>query len=328
MHIPLTLRREHTATMDDTRMFAVFQRKKRSAYVRETAMPARRLGKHPNAKVYMYRRVIFVVAIVLTLAFVAKVILSFFGTEYISFELSGNVHYTEVQIYDILAEQLDNIVTDSEEQTAAYLKENLSYIQEAHVSKHIMKRILTLEITEREPFAVLKFYEGFKKPPVPGTTADRECSFFLVDVDGHILESIDVGEAGVPIDERFRAMVMLVAAGDTLPKVGTAVQTSGVPLGVEVLKVALLQQSELVAQIESIDASSSQRIKMRIEKLPLPVWIAGDAIASGLHHIKLLLKQHRGRILALLEAHPGATQPYLDARFEDSLYFGGYVETE
>ena len=77
MHIPLTLSREHTATMDDTPMFAVFQRKKRSAYVRETAMPARRLGKHPNAKVYMYRRVIFVVAIVLTLAFVAKVILSF-----------------------------------------------------------------------------------------------------------------------------------------------------------------------------------------------------------------------------------------------------------
>ena len=328
MHIPLTLNREHTATMDGTRMFAIFQRKKRSVYVRETAMPARRLGKHPNAKVFMYRRVIFLVAIMLTLAFIAKIILSFFGAEYLSYELSGNVHYTEVQIYDILAEQLDNIVTDSEERTAAYLKENLSYIKEARVSKDIMKRLLTIEITEREPFALLKFYEGFKNPPIPGTTADRECSFFLVDVNAHILESVDIGEAGVPMDKRFRGMVLLVAAGDKLPKVGEAVETSGVPLGAEVLQVALLQQSELVAQIESIDASSSQRIKIRIETLPLPVWIAGDAIASGLHHIKLLLKQHRSRILTLLEAHPGATRPYLDARFEDSLYFGGYAETK
>ena len=328
MHIPLTLSREHTATMDDTRMFAIFQRKKRSAYVRETAMPARRLGKHPNAKVYMYRRVIFTAAIVLTLAFIAKVVLSFFGTEYLSFELSGNVHYTEVQIYDILAEQLDNIVIDSEERTATYLKENLSYIKDAHVSKQIMKRLLTIEITEREPFALLKFYTGFKNPPIPGTTADRESSFFLVDVEAHILQNIDVGEASVPIDERFRGMTVLVAAGDTLPKIGTAVQTSGVPLGAEVLKIALLQQSELAGQIKSIDASSSQQIKIQTETLPLPVWIAGDAIESGLHHIKLLLNQHRVRILTLLEAHPTATQPYLDARFEDSLYFGGYAETK
>jgi hypothetical protein len=309
-------------------MFALFQRKKRSVYVREVAMPTRRLGKHPNAKVYKYRRGIFVVAIVLTLAFIAKVVLSFFAAEYISFELSGNAHYTEAQIYDILAEQLDNIVTDSEERTETYLKENLSYIKDAHVSKHVMKRLLTIEITEREPFALLKFYKGFKNSPVPGTTANRECSFFLVDVDTHILESIDVGEASVPINERFRGMVVLVAAGDTLPKVGTPVQTSGVPLGAEVLKIALLQQSELAAQIKSIDASSAQQIKIQTEMLPLPVWIAGDAIESGLHHIKLLLKQHSVRILALLEAHPSATQPYLDARFEDSLYFGGYAETD
>lgn len=314
--------------MDGTRMFAIFQRKKRSAYVRETAMPARRLGKHPNAKVYIYRRVIFVVAIVLTLAFIAKVILSFFGAEYLSFQLSGNVHYTEVQIYDILAEQLDNIVTDSEERTAAYLKEKLSYIKDAHVSKHIMKRLLTIEITEREPFALLKFYKGFKRPPIPGTTADREGSFFLMDVDTHILESIDVGEGGVPIDEQFQRMAVLVAAGNALPKIRTPVQASGVPLGAEVLKIALLQQAELAAQIESIDASSSQQIKIHIENFPLPVWIAGDAIESGLHHINLLLKQHRVRILALLEAHSGATRPYLDARFEDSLYLGGYAETE
>jgi hypothetical protein len=271
---------------------------------------------------------IFIVAIVLTLAFAAKIVLSFFSAEYLSFELSGNVHYTEVQIYDILAEQLDNIVTDSEERTATYLKENLSYIKDAHVSKHVMKRLFTIEITEREPFALLRFYEGFKTPPVPGTTADQECSFFLLDVDAHVLESVDVGEEGVPIEERFREVVVLVAAGDKLPKVGSIVRVSGVPLAVEILQIALFQQPRLATHIESIDASRSQQIKMQIETLPLPVWIAGDAIESGLHHISLLLKQHRVRILELLKANSDATQPYLDARFEDSLYLGGYTKTE
>lgn len=309
-------------------MFALSRRKRRNAYMRETSMPTRRLGKHPNVKVYMLRRVIFVVAIVLTLAFIAKVGLGFFGVEYISFELSGNVHYTEAEIYNILAEQLDNIVTDSEARTATYLKENLSYIKEAHVSKHVMKRLLTIEITEREPFALLKFYEGFKTPPVPGTTADRGSSFFLVDVDAHVLESVDVGKSGAPIDERFQKMRTLVAAGDKLPKVGTVAQASGISLGVEVLEAALFQQAGLATEIESIDASRSQQIKIQIKTLPLPVWIAGDAIGSGLHHITLLLKQHKIRVLELLKAHPNATQPYLDARFEDSLYLGGYTETK
>ncbi|MDE0425938.1 MAG: hypothetical protein OXN25_13840 [Candidatus Poribacteria bacterium] len=309
-------------------MFARSQRKKYGTYVRETSMPTRRLGKHPNAKVYTYRRVIFVVAILLTFAFIARIVLSFFGTEYVSLELSGNVHYTEVQIYDILAEQLDNIVTDSEGQTENYLKENLSYIKEAHVSKHVMKRLFTVEITEREPFVLLRFYEGFKNPPVLGTSVDQDCSFFLLDVDAHVLERIEVGEAGVPVEKRFQGMVMLIAAGDKFPKVGTVVQTSGVPVAVKVLKSAVIQQPELAKQIETIDASRPQQIKMQIETLPLPVWIASDTVEAGLHHVALLLKQHRGRILELLKVPPDATQPYLDARFEDSIYLGGYTQKQ
>lgn len=328
MYIPLTLSRGRTLTTNSIRVFAFFQRKKRDAYVREASMPTRRLGKHPNAKVYIYRRVIFVLAIGLTFAFTTKIVLGFFGAEYVSFELSGNLHYTEVQIYDILAEQLDNIVTDSEEQTEAYLKENLSYIKEVHVSKHVMKRLLTIEITEREPFALLKFYKGFKTPPLPGTTADQECAFFLLDVDAHVLQSIAIEETGVPVDRQFREMVALIAAGDKLPKVGTVVQISGVPSAIEVLKIAFFQQAGLATQIETIDASRLQQIKMQIEALPLPVWIAGDAIEAGLHHTTLLLKQYRARILELLKAYPDAVQPYLDARFEDSIYLGGYSETE
>ena len=319
--------RERTIKTNDARMFARSQRKKKGTYVRETSMPARRLGRHPNAKVYIYRRAIFIVAIVLTVAFSVKIVLSFFGTEYVSFEVSGNVHYTEGQIYDILAKQLDNIVTDSEGQTENYLKENLSYIKEVNVSKHVMKRLFTIEITERDPFALLRFYEGFKNPPALGTRADQDCSFFLLDVDAHILEHIAVEEMGVPTDKRFQEMVMFIAAGDKRPQVGTVVQTSGVPLAAKVLRSAMLQHPELARQIETIDANRPQQIKMQIETLPLPVWIASDTIEPGLHHITLLLKQHSGRVLELLKAHPDATQPYLDARFEDSIYLGGYTQT-
>ena len=118
-------------------------------------MPARRLGKHPNAKIYVWRRIILVIAVIVTLAFAGKIVLGFFSAEYVSLELSGNMHYTDVQIYDVLGEKLENIVTASEEQTARYLKENLSYIKEVHVVKHVMKRVLTIEVTEREPFALL-----------------------------------------------------------------------------------------------------------------------------------------------------------------------------
>ena len=276
----------------------------------------------------MYRRVIFIVAIVVTFAFIAKIVLSFFGAEYVSFELSGNAHYTDVEIYDILAEQLGNIVTDSEAQTEKYLRENLSYIKEANVSKHVMKRLFTIEITEHEPFALLRFYEGFKNPPVLSRNADQACSFFLLDVDGHVLERIDVGEMGVPVDKRFEGMVTFLAAGETLPKVGSIVQDSGIHVAAEVLKSAMLHQPELARQIETIDASRAQQIKIRIETLPLPIWIAADAIEVGLHHVPLFLKQHKERILELLKAHPDATQPYLDARFEDSIYLGGYTPTE
>ncbi len=291
-------------------------------------MPARRLGKHPNAKIYRGRRVILVFAIGLTLAFAAKIVLSFFDAEHISFQLSGNLHYTEVQIYDILAEQLDNIVTDSEKQTETYLKENLSYIKEVSVSKRVMKRLLTIEITEREPFVLLKFYNGFKNPPVPGTVADQECSLFLLDVEAHVLEAIDVGETGLPVDQRFRKMAVIFAAGDRPPKVGASVQISEVPLAVEILKIASLQQPRFATQIETIDASRSKQVKIQIQALPLPVWIAGDAIETGLHHVTLLLKQHKVHMSELLKVSPNVTQPYLDARFEDSIYLGGYAEAK
>ena len=302
-------------------------------------MPARRLGKHPNAKVYLWRRIILLIAVLVTLAFAGKIGLGFFSAEYVSLELSGNMHYTDIQIYDVLGEKLENIVTDSEKQTAAYLKKNLSYIKEVHVVKHIMKRVLTIEVTEREPFALLGFSNTspLHMPKVQtlgnqlsavSARLNGDISFFLVDTEGHVLENIEVKETGPWRSEGFEEMVILSVVSSELPGIGTAVESSKVQLGLELLKTVLLQEPALAAQIQMIDASDFQKIKLQIDGLPIPVWLAGDAIESGLHQTALFLKQYKTRILEFIGEIPSAKKPYLDARYQDTLYLGGYAESK
>ena len=296
-------------------------RGKRDGYIRQTSMPAQRLGKRANNKIYLLRRVIFIIAIVLTLAFIGKIGLSFFAAEYVSLELSGNMHYTDVQIYDALGKQLQNIVTDSEEQTSIYLKQNLSYIKDAHVTKHVMKRMLTIEITEREPFVLLSVDSE-------NAASHRNSSFFLVDSEGHVLKHIDKGDANPQLSDQFRKMVVLRAVSDELPKVGAAVGMSEIMLGLEILKTALLEERNLATQIESIDASDAQKIKLQLDAFPVSVCLAADALELGLHHIALFLEQHKTQVLRLIRESSVETQPYLDARFQDTIYLGGLAESE
>lgn len=290
----------------------------------------------------MWRRIILVIAILVTLSFAGKIVLGFFSAEYVSLELSGNIHYTDVQIYDVLGEKLENIVTDSEEQTADYLKENLSYINEVHVVKHVMKRILTIEVTEREPFALLGFGNISQisqshifsvqmlgnKPSTVSVPLNGDISFFLIDSEGHVLKNIEVKETGQWRSEDLEEMAILPVGSNEPPRIGAAVQSSEVKLGLKVLKAALLQEPALAAQIRIIDASDFQKIKIQIDALPVPVWLAGDAIESGLHHTALLLKQHKTRILELIDEIPSARKPYLDVRYQDTLYLGGYTESK
>ena len=297
-------------------------RRKRDGYIRQISMPAQRLRRSTNAKVYLFRRVVFVLAVVLTFSFIGKIVLSFFAAEYVSLELSGNMHYTDVQIYDALGEQLQNIVTDSEKQTSIYLKKHLSYIKDAHVTKHVMKRMLTIEITEREPFVRLRV------DSTANASADEDSSFFVVDSEGHVLKHIDKKDANPQISEQFEKMVVLRAVSDELPKVGAAVGMPEVALGLEILKTALLQERNLATQIESIDASDPQKIKLQLDAFPVSVWLAADAIELGLHHIALFLKQHKIQVLQLIRETSVETQPYLDARFQDTVYLGGLAESE
>ena len=281
-------------------------------------MPPRQLGKHPNAKIYRLRRIVFTVAALLTLAFITKTVLSFFEVEYVSLELSGNMHYTDLQIYDVLGKKLQNIVTDSEEQTATYLKENLSYIKDAYVTKHVMKRVLTIEVTERAPFAVLRI----------DSTDGINYSFFLVDNEGHVLKHIDKGTAGPSIPEQFEKMVVLRVINETSPKVGAAVKISEIATGLNILKTALRLERSLARQIKSIDTSDPKKIKLRLNNFPGTVWLAGDAVESGLHHVALFLKHRGTHGLELTSVGAESEHLYLDARYEDTVYFGGLATPE
>ncbi len=288
-------------------------RKKRGQYTRQNSMPPRQLGKHPNAKIYQLRRIVFTIALLLTLAFITKTILSFFGAEYVSLELSGNMHYTDLQIYDVLGKKLQNIVTDSEEQTATYLKKNLSYIKDAYVTKNVMKRMLTIEITERAPFALLRI----------NPTDGKDYSFFLVDSEGHVLKHIDKVATSSSIPEEFRNMAVLRVVNDTSPKVGTVVKISELTIGLNILKTALLLERSLARQIKNIDASDPRKIKLRLNNFPGTVWLAGDAVESGLHHVALFLKQQNTYGLELISVGTKPEHLYLDARYEDTVYLGG-----
>ena len=281
-------------------------------------MPPRRLGKHPNAKIYRFRRIVFTAAVLLTLAFITKIVLGFFSAEYVSLELSGNMHYTDLQIYDVLGKKLQNIVTDSEEQTSTYLKENLSYIKDAYVTKHVMKRMLTIEVTERNPFALLRI----------DSTDHRDYSFFLVDNEGHVLKHIDKRAASPSIPEQFGKMVVLSVTNETRPKVGAAVKISEIASGLNILKTALLLERSLARQIKNIDVNDLQKIKLRLNNFPGTVWLAEDAVESGFHHVALFLKQHKTHGLELISVGAEPEHLYLDARYEDTVYLGGLTTRE
>ena len=143
-----------------------------------------------------------------------------------------------------------------------------------------------------------------------------------------MLKNIEVKETGQWRSEGIpEEMVILSVVSNELPRIGAIVQSSEVQLGLALLKTALLQEPALAAQIRIIDANDFQKIKLQIDTLPIPVWLAGDALESGLHHTALLLKQHRTQILERIGKRPSAKKPYLDIRYQDTLYLGGYAES-
>lgn len=308
---------------------------------RQKHEPTHRIFKPKRGRTsnFRARRMIILGTTLITLLFIAQILLGFFNIEHVSFALSGNMHYTNAQVFDVLGENLDNIVTNSEAKTAAYLKENLSYIKNAWVTKNLVKRQLTIEITERKPFARVKhiLLESIdsKNAPTEKTEKNGRDQLFLIDEAGYVLESIT--------PEKFERMALILDEGGQVPKIGKQIKTETTQLGIRILKQVIFREPALAKNFKSVDARVPHQITIYIESLPMPVWIAADMIEIGLHHVGLFVKQ---RTLSTLENErkllatqkiekkdapaeaPSSPQKYtyLDARYEEILYLGGANE--
>lgn len=290
--------------------------------------------KKVKRKNYRARRMIILVSTVITLLFITKIFLGFFNIEHVTFALFGNIHYTEGQVFDVLGEKLDNIITDSEEKTAIYLKENLSYVEEAQVTRNLLKRLLTIEISERKPFARVNFKLTNKNASKNSNDKDKaktnSQSLFLIDDDGYVLEKITI--------DQFSHLAIILDEGDIKPEIGKQIETDSIHLGLNIIKMINTKERTIAKHLRSIDPRQSQQITINIDSLPIPIWISGDMIETGLHQITLFV---RNNMLSLIQNQEtklannitndlgskgvpvDQKYDYLDARYEDTLYLGG-----
>ena len=285
---------------------------------------------------YRVRRTIIVGIVVVTLLFIGKIILSFFNFERVSFALFGNMHYTEGQIYDVLGENLDNIITDSESQTAKYLKDNLSYIKDVNVTKNLIKRQLTIEVTERKVLAYLNLRivddPTTDYSPTGKMKQKKKEYVYLIDQEGYVLESIK--------PEQYDKMTKITDEGEHIPEIGKQVKSLTTQLGIQVLKHVRSRKPDIAKDLLCIDARDPKKILIQIRSLPIEVWIAADLVEVGFHNLSLFINQ---QALSTLQNHglypiankteqgdvgskqtPALSQyTYLDARYKDNLYLGG-----
>ena len=218
--------------------------------------------------------------------------------------VSGNEHYTQKEVIaalDLSSRQGD-VHTISRSVVEQQLKQKLSYVKQAHLSKSILKRSLTLEITEREPVALLKYPEN---SPI---------RFVLVDFEGYVLEYVESLPASSSI-------VTIISTEQQVPSLGDRVDVDSVQLALNVLNLALRLAPEIVPTLQTIDTNQPDKITLQFSNLPI-VWISSDFIETGIYHIALFIENQT----MLMKKGQHTSNPldgYLDSRFKDAVYWGG-----
>lgn len=283
---------------------------------------------------YRARRIVIYGTAVVTILFLTKLFVGLFDIEHVHviINLTGNSHYTEGHIYDVLGDNLQNIITDSESKTETYLKDNLSYVKDAYVSKKYVKRQLSVEITERKPFARVKYIqspdEKSKDAQNKPKGRQKTDSFYLIDEAGYVLESI--------APEGFTHMILIYDEGIQLPEVGQQIKSGTTHRGIQILKLVINRKSELRKNLRSIDARISDKIIIDLVDLPMPVWIASDMLKTGLDNVSVFIQQQG--LFILQQKKNNLTNKnrmgkkvkpllkkytYLDSRYKDTLFIGG-----
>ena len=265
---------------------------------------ARLISAPENSSSHIGRYLIIGITCVVGLLFIHYLALEvgFFHIKQIS--VSGNEHYTQKEVIAALnlSPRQSDVHTISGSAIEQRLKQKLSYVKQAHISKSILKRSLTLEITEREPVALLKYPE------------DSPIRFVLVDLEGYALEHIELLSGS-------NSIVTIINNGRQLPSVGDRVDSGSVQLALNVLKLVLSLAPEIIPTLQTIDANQPDKITLQFSNLPI-VWISSDSIKTSIYHINLFMKNQT----ISTEKGQHTSNPlngYLDARFKDAIYWGG-----
>ncbi len=287
---------------------------------------------------YRVRRITIIGTVIVTMLFFTRILLGFFDFEHVhvSINLAANSHYKEGDIYNVLGDNLSNIITDSEAKTATYLKDSMSYVKDAYVSKNFVKRQLTIEITERVPFARLKYITEVNKKDIKNDKKimkEKDIhKFYLIDEAGYVLQLIKT--------ETHNNLTLILDEAAKEPEIGKQVKTGTTQRGIQILKHVRLKKPGLRKHIKSIDARISNKIIIHTNILPMPAWIDSDKFENGLHHITLFIKHNGLHLLQRylqrvkqnnLKNKPARTKTetiedkitYIDARYEDTLFLGG-----
>lgn len=283
---------------------------------------------------YRARRMVIYGTVIVTFLFLTKLFVGLFDIEnvHVIINLTGSSHYKEGHIYDVLGDNLQNIITDSESKTATYLKDNLSYVKNAYVSKNYVKRQLSIEITERKPFARVKYIESSNEKAndlqINSEGQQKTGSFYLIDEAGYVLESI--------APEDFTRLTLIFDEGMQLPEIGKQIKSGTIHRGIQILKLIFKRKPDLRKNLRSVDARVSDKIIIDLLNLPMPVWIASDMLETGLDNVSLFIQQQGLLILQqkkynlINKNHTGKEAKqlsrkytYLDSRYEDTLFIGG-----
>ena len=242
--------------------------------------------------------------------------------------ITGSRHYSENEILHASGLDLDQdkMLGISLPELTEKIKTTLSYIKDVQVSKHNFGRSVDISVTERLPYAAVEIWKQSEK------------EFLLVDIDGYVLKCSTNPEKLPDISTTDRTNLLVfrlilakmnssssLREGEQLPEY----ERDGFLVCKRVLDEIRKQIPELVSQIGIITLElragsnpmmhldeHSWSITVSCEDLP-QIWLSVDLIQNGLQKVATLIRSNQ-----MHNATNQMLSGYLDARFENVLYWG------
>ena len=251
-------------------------------------------GIQTNKKVCISQLVWLALAIFITFLHVNNIILNSAILQLKEITVQGNIHYAQDKIIDFSGLHINyDLIHQVSEQEVASRIEKLNYIEKATVSKHYLRKTVSINITERKKTAKIPCISGEK--PV----------FMIVDQYGYVLEYSNL------VDLSHNSLVEIAGEGAEL---GSQLVSKQVQIGLKILDLIQKRAGEIFTELDSIDASETNRISVRLRNMP-PILLSSDQLVFGVNKLKLFFQHLKREKTA--DKWIGA---YLDFRFDGAVY--------